>query len=205
MTEDRDDISDIDLKEVDKALEAAKEHYKKLCGDYSLFIQALASDTRTASAQLMDVDNQFQRRTHLRTLFAGIEGALFARRTLISELLKYDATEGYDAHRLSHADRMLLDEIEYDLEDNGAVRTRNRNFQPFLKYSRFTLDVYFKYFRRPNPVDYAGTGWQAFRNAHEVRNRITHPKRISDLTISDEELHDIRSAAAWFTSEFSKR
>ena len=57
-------------------------------------------------------------------------------------------------------------------------------------------------FARALAVDYeldvGGRGWEAFQGAVRIRNRIMHPKHVSDLEITDEELGHVHRAAAWY-------
>ena len=177
---------------------------KQLYGDYREFADALVADVRLAAEQVKANSDQFHRRSYLRAFFAFVEGALFARRNIVSKLLEREPGGTAWGH-LSDGERTLLDEIEYQLEDGGQVKVRLRNFQPFLKYLRFTFNVYFKYHDKVNPVDYSGVGWQAFKRVHEARNRITHPKTRTELDVSDAELTDLDTAYAWFLEQINKK
>lgn len=46
-------------------------------------------------------------------------------------------------------------------------------------------------------VDFGGKDWQRFKDAIAIRNRITHPKSIADLTISDLDLHKVGDGLRW--------
>ena len=160
-----DDLN-IDFEEIERE---AKEFADLIYGNYSNFYNALANDVKEAADLLRANDTQFIRRTYLRSCFAFIDGVLFARRTIVNEYTK-DETNSPVPNKLTDAERMLLQEVEYELADNGSVKVRGQNFQPFLKYLRFIFAVSAKSKREPNVVDYGGTGWQAFRAAYEIRN-----------------------------------
>jgi hypothetical protein len=106
---------------------------------------------------------------------------------------------------LSAGELALLHEIEYQLEDDGSVGVRARNFQPFLKQLRFTFAVDFKLQQKANPIDYSDSGWEALQFAYKARNRIAHPKQIGDLEVSDAEIDAARKALQWFADQFNKR
>jgi hypothetical protein len=188
------DILDIDFEEIRRE---AKEFADRVYGNYSKFCKALADDVNAAADLLRANDTQFTRRTYLRSCFALVDGMLFAHRTVVQAYTK-DAAESPLPPKWTEAERMLLQEVEYELADNGTVKVRGQKFQPFLKYTRFIFNVPAKHHRKSNPVDYGGSGWQSFRAAYEIRNRITHPKSPDDLLISDGELVHIRAAVAWF-------
>ena len=190
------DLTAQDFENIDREV---KEHVTRVYGNYSSFMAAVAADVNEASAILKSSDSQFARRTYLRAFFAFVEGVLFAKRVVLREFLKGDEQLGAP-RRLSDAEIMLLEDVQYDLDDDGTPKVRDRNFQPFLRYVRFTFHISAKFFRRANKVNYGDTGWESFRKAYEVRNRIMHPKAIADLDISDSELQNVRVGASWFVA-----
>lgn len=60
----------LDLSEVDRHVAEFKDFLNRLYGDYGEFGQALAADVRIAAENCATQDNQFHRRTFLRTFFA---------------------------------------------------------------------------------------------------------------------------------------
>ena len=48
------------------------------------------------------------------------------------------------------------------------------------------------------------SAWQHFLTAIEVRNRITHPKAISEFRVSDEEIAIARKVSSWFNEFIAK-
>jgi hypothetical protein len=55
-----------------------------------------------------------------------------------------------------------------------------------------------KIFGRDSAADFGGKGFQAFARAGKIRDRLAHPKRSSDLTVSDDDLRDTDLARDWF-------
>ena len=51
--------------------------------------------------------------------------------------------------------------------------------------------------RSPSELDVSGSEWQSFRRAIKIRDRITHPKSVSDLNISDEDYNDVSAGFGW--------
>jgi hypothetical protein len=203
---DEDEADEPDLfAEVDKAVEETRQLSARLFGEHHEFARALIADSREARLAVETTDSQFGRRTWLRAFFAFVEGAVYARRRVVLEMHNHLHRGDYSRPSLTHAELMLLEGSDYELEDNGHVRKRSRGFQPTLKYIRFVFDTYFKFYGRPNPIDFGGGGWRRFREAYEVRNRITHPKRLEDLEISDAELAALGSANRWFFDHVFKQ
>jgi hypothetical protein len=194
------EVWDIDIEKIQRE---AKEFADRIFGNFMLFMNALVADAKDAADLLRETDSGFTRRTYLRSFFSFVEGVLFARRIIVYEYTK-DEADSPVSNVLSDAERMLLQEIEYTMDDNGSVKVRAQNFQPFLKFLRFTFAVASKHGRKPNSVDYAGVGWAWFRVAHEVRNRITHPKSPEDLAINDSELDHVKATVKWFVESLDK-
>jgi len=193
------DEDELGFDAIDKEV---KEFIERVYGSYTAFQNAVWSDVRTARELLKSDDNQFARRTFLRSFFSAVDGILFALRTIVFEFSKNE-TDSPVPNTFTDGERMLLQERSYELEDNGTVKVRNQNFQPFLKVLRFTFNVYSKLRRNEYLPDYSGAGWLSFRKATEIRHRITHPKSPEDLEISSEELLEIESAVKWFTESLN--
>ena len=196
-SEDEDDDIEVMIQNAEREMQAYKDFSDKIYGNYRDFNRALIDDVKEAKALLKSNNNQFSRRTYLRSFFAFVEGKLFSERLIIHEFINYDSKLPVGVE-LTDAERMLLQEVEYELNDNGTVKERNGKYQPFIKYLRFTINVWAKYHKKTNAADYKGSGWESFRTIHEVRNRITHPKSNADLLISDIEFAHLNAAVTWF-------
>ena len=51
-------------------------------------------------------------------------------------------------------------------------------------------------------LDTSGGEWGDIRNFIQVRDRLTHPKRMSDLSVTDEEIRTAFRAFKWFEEQF---
>lgn len=186
------DLGDDMTMDVDEIDRQVQEHMDAKVEAFRALVDPLTHDVLQAATLLKRSDSQFARRTYCRTVFSLMEGVLFALRYWELQTIEFSAGTMLRFAR-TDAERTLLREIEYNLEDNGTLKERPR-FQQFLPYLRFTLNTC----RAWKVVDYSGSGWHAMRRAQEVRNRITHPKRPEELDISDEDLEQTRLAARWF-------
>lgn len=138
-----------------------------------------------------DKDSQIWRRTFFRVVFAAFEGIIYStkhRTLLISKITETDLPIGQT---------VLLSETAFDLDDNGTIREMKAKI-PFKKNLRFA-------FRTPPAVagksftaDYSGEDWRAMTESVKVRDRLTHPKHDTDLTVSDEEYRTLSLAVRWF-------
>ena len=100
------------------------------------------------------------------------------------------------------AEISLLEEKLYDLDDKGRAQERGK-FIPISSNIKFA----FAAIARAYPVNYTlktdGKGWNAFQAALKTRNRITHPKTVNDLKLTDDEVQQAADAATWFLKNHS--
>jgi hypothetical protein len=153
--------------------------------------ETLNGDVVDCVIALRRTDSQVHRRSLVRAVFAAIEGFV--------SVMKADVIEDSYAGRftLSRAERAVLLEEAYDLTDTGQPRLRPF-FLPTAKNVRFVFALFARVRGLSAQADYSGDGWRAFREAVEIRNRITHPKASVDLSISSSDLKLTEQAYAWF-------
>jgi len=48
------------------------------------------------------------------------------------------------------------------------------------------------------PTFFSDSGWSEFQKAVNVRHRLTHPKKNTDMNISDAELTSLHEAVRWY-------
>jgi hypothetical protein len=131
-------------------------------------------------------DPQIVRRLHVRLVLSLIESVVAS--------LKKDAL---GSSRLSAGERTLLTDTTYELSSDGDLIERTF-FAPLLKTLRFAFRCYAKAHALDYSPDYSGPGWQALQSAVKIRNRITHPRKLDEMSISDTEMQVVDSAHAWF-------
>jgi hypothetical protein len=144
---------------------------------------ALHQDVTQAYTNLSGEDTPYNRRACVRTAFASIEGITF--------FLKQAALQTEKAGLFCPAETALLLEESYTLDNGRAVI--QRKFLPLEQNYPFAVAMYARKMNSPFVLE-KREGWEAFKSAIEVRNRITHPKRPELLEITDEELEEVRRA-----------
>jgi hypothetical protein len=153
------------------------------------FTQQLIGDHVLIRERLEKSDTQSNRREFIRATFAAVEGLLWQLKT---GLTLNPAIVG----QLTHHEFAALQEETYFVDDRGKVRPQPR-FLPISTSIRLVVDLIQK-FRPQYQLDFTHMGWQCLRNAVDVRNRIVHPKELSELTISDSDVRDCGAGFAWF-------
>ena len=58
--------------------------------------------------------------------------------------------------------------------------------------------IYAKSFGSEFKLNLSGQGWQSLCKSVKVRDRLMHPKELSDLEVSDEEILYTKKAIDWF-------
>jgi hypothetical protein len=157
-----------------------------------LITHELVSDFASSHDGVIKNDSPFWRRTLVRTLFAGIEGISYRLKQVAFIVAEYHSIE------LSKAEKALISEESYDLTDKGEAiikKAKLRTAENLL----FSLKIAARSAHSTCEVDKNSEGWKAFKEASKIRDRITHPKNLQDLNVSDSELDVIRTAASWFS------
>ena len=129
---------------------------------------------------------QIGRRLYARTFFSFVE-------SILASLKEEALLRGSQ----SPAEKLLLAEQQCDLDDSGKARTR-RYQVPVPASLRFTFQAIASAWRVDYSPDYSGAGWKAFQESVRLRNRLTHPKQIADLDVSDTDLETLDEAHDWF-------
>lgn len=141
-----------------------------------------------------NTDEQFWRRTFVRAVFAQIEGKTF--------LMKRTAHDRPSV-QFSPAERSVLTEDDYEvntLNNKGEVTTRQTR-----NSTASNIKFAFKSLARARTPTVALNldGWDALLTGIHIRDRLTHPKQLEDLTVSDDDLDAVKVASDWFNAKFS--
>lgn len=161
----------------------------------------LGVDIVESENRLARKDSEVERRNRVRATFALFEGSI----AVMKRMCLHAAEIGLD--NVTEGELALLRERVYAL-DKGHVVVKP-HFIELKQNVRFTLRMVARRQKTDASPDYSGVGWQAFRDAIKIRNRITHPRSPADCRVSNEDLATVRSAQSWFheavTTVFRRR
>lgn len=155
--------------------------------EFSEMLTVLKSDVD--SLQQSAKADQSARRSFVRAVFAMIEGLTYS--------LKQGALEKEETQPVfTTAELALLKEEFYDLNDNGeaAIRRSKLRTKPNTLFALQSFAKGHGAIFVPNRDE----GWSALIAAIKVRDRLMHPKKIIDLTVSDAEMETVKEASLWF-------
>jgi len=130
-------------------------------------------------------------RSFVRAVFAMIEGSVFNLKQIALALSKHGKGN------FSQAELVMLDEVSYDLDDKGITKSQVK-FIPLPKNMRFAFSSAARAFGVAYELKVDDAGWNMFKDALLIRNRITHPKSSDDLKVLDKEVQIVTDAAEWF-------
>jgi hypothetical protein len=152
------------------------------------FERLLLEDVSSAESRLAVADTQGHRRDMIRTLFAAIEGMSWVYREHVRSLL---ATLGL----LTPTADLALRDRSFTVTERGEILEQQR-FVTLPSIIRLTTRQA-QLIAPECTIDFSQSGWQAFKAAIDVRNRITHPKTISDLIVEALDLDQSRLGFFW--------
>jgi hypothetical protein len=151
------------------------------------FTRVLLGDVRAAEERMRENDTQMHRRDLVRAAFAAIEGLHWR---LKQNVLRQGKP------KLSPFEYAAMIEQSYSVDERGNVSTFPR-FLPLPPAIRLVVNAMQRY-RPEYKVDFNHAGWSNLKEAIEIRNRLVHPKRLEDLTVSEEEINKTLSGLMWF-------
>jgi hypothetical protein len=131
------------------------------------------------------------RRFYIRAVFALVEAFVEQHRRLLLDLC--------DAGMITLEAKPLntLRQIKEVLNPDDAVEQREKYLQIFDKI-KAVYKTAGDGFGQPLKVTFGDEGWSVFKEAMELRNRVTHPKMVNDCWISENDLKTVNDANEWF-------
>jgi hypothetical protein len=172
------------LSIVDLVMENGFE--KTLLDDLSADIQAAAK-----------AESQTERRSVVRSGFAIVEGLIHSIKGMILDDLHLNP----GLHSI--AEVAMLREEMYGVDRTGEIQTQPKFISTDANL-RFTIKMLCRG-TSDGSLDLSGRGWQAFKSSLDVRNRLAHPKQLSDLTVTDSEIRAFIEGLNWFLKNVAEK
>jgi hypothetical protein len=149
--------------------------------------KALGTDVMTAKKAYEQEDTPYARRVYVRMICSAIEGLTFS--------MKQVALESPSARN-----RVFSQEETAFLQGKKHLRWKEHFLWTISLYRKMSLD------RRKLNCDqrakllprYSDHGWFCLRQTNKIRDRITHPKKVEELTISDQEMATVEKGQQWY-------
>lgn len=135
---------------------------------------------------------EFSTRTMVRTMAAEFETRIF----LLGEFLIELHQTGKDSFQLTHEELHALKSESISIRRNGELTTSQRFF-PFQERMLFVLKVAARLINPEGAPDMQNKNWPSVAKFISIRNRLTHPKTLADLEVTEEEIDDLNRAQDW--------
>lgn len=132
--------------------------------------------------------SQQNRRELVRTIFAAIEGTVWEYRLHITGIAR-------ELDVLTKEQEFALSEVSFQVSDTGKIGKQAR-FIPLTSMFRLVTRIA-KSLEPEFEVRFDTEGWERFRQAAAIRNRVTHPKRQADLEIEAQDIAICLGAFYW--------
>jgi hypothetical protein len=159
--------------------------------DIFLLIDPLFDDMIQCEAILKQSDSPFARRNLVRATFAYFEGLVYS----VKDRMVDSALAGESLRFTAGVLVNLMDEVPRPNRQGKLELEANR--VPFLNSCAFLLRVLAESRGIDSGPFFSDNGWNQMQASLSMRHRITHPKQVEDLEISDSELENIRGAYRW--------
>jgi hypothetical protein len=148
----------------------------------------LKDDAHSLLEQTFRHKQDKDKRSYVRAVFAYIEGTTWAMKQVLGAFKNAPFTA---------QERALFNDVDYDLTEKGKVVEKRAKI-PLSAKILFMLGVVNKLPNVSSEVDCGGQGWESLQLAIKIRDRLTHPKRMTDLDVSDDEVKVVTAAWNWF-------
>ncbi len=132
-----------------------------------------------------------QKRDAVRSIFAIIEGLTYC---LKQAALEFNTQLD---KKLSIYEQMAINEEIARIDDSGNIKI-STEFSSITSNVRFAFNVFEKVTNSEFKLKVDTADWAAFKKSIPVRHRITHPKRTSDLEITEFEISSLIKVCLWF-------
>ncbi|HFQ94508.1 MAG TPA: hypothetical protein ENK32_10890 [Anaerolineae bacterium] len=142
---------------------------------------------------------QAWRRSSYRAVFSWIEGVVYQMKQIALQ-----TQGGYYQASFSRAEIAFLREESYYLDEKGKVKVRYNNFAKINRNLRFAYLKFVEGFGLLTKLEVDRQGWEKFLEAIKIRNRLTHPKCVDDLVVTDENMEVLIETINWFDAQISK-
>jgi len=162
---------------------------------FDLLIQEIS---RIREKTIEEPENHCWRRVYIRSVFSMIDSICFR---LKAEIL--DARKGLlEKNKFSPGEISMLKEQAYEVNNKGKV-TKRKIYLKSEKNFKFAFCTAAKLTKGFN-LDVSGVGWKSFTDAVKIRNRVTHPKSISDFSILKKDLSTVNRTFKWVLATYNE-
>lgn len=105
------------------------------------------------------------------------------------------------SEKLTAAEQYAARDLQPAIDKNGKAIEKSI-YPKFLDNFKFSFSVFYKAFCLSGELNLGNcVGYNAFKRSKGIRDRLTHPKKLVDLNVSEEELNSLVEAMSWYFYE----
>lgn len=153
----------------------------------------LTEDYRVADTNLKIDGCGYNKRTFIRCIVSLIEADLHVLRSQLANRIveRYELYGELNIHLLT----LLMDESP-SISNSGEITLRRKE-ESLTRFCKFLHKQNAKLSECEINL-FEGKGWDDFQEIIKIRNRITHPKELSDISVSLEDIERSKNAINWY-------
>ncbi|WP_146072081.1 hypothetical protein [Bryocella elongata] len=131
------------------------------------------------------------RRNLVRCVFSFVEALSFVMKANALRHIRANHDQ-WDASEL-----LIAEELSAEVTEAGRIVKKKAKVRT-MSNVRFAFRLLAAAYGADFTLDVNSNGWQCLQRAIRVRDRVTHPKCLSDLTVTESEYSDAIRAFIWF-------
>lgn len=155
----------------------------------------LTEDYKTADAKLKNDDSGYNKRVFIRCVVSLIEADLHVLRNSLANRIveRYEILGELNIHLLS----LLMDDSP-SISNGGEIVLRRKE-ENLIRFCKFLYKQNAKLSECEINL-FEGKGWDDFQELIKIRNRITHPKEMADISVSARDIEISKNAIDWYVN-----
>ncbi len=138
-------------------------------------------------------NDQYWRRSLIKNVFAWFEGQAFMMKRIALRRNEHFETG------LTTPELVLLSEEKHFLNDRGETKTTRTNYQKFIANYPFAFRCFSQSHGSTFILEQSGVS--DLNQLQQVRDRLTHPKGLADLMVSDMEMDLAKTVLQWHVDQ----
>jgi hypothetical protein len=132
------------------------------------------------------------RRCYVRAVFALVEAFAEQHRRLLIQL----AENRYIT--IPEPKLTRFREIKVIINEVDGTKEEQRQYLQIFEKIKLVYKTAGTSFGQELTITFGDQGWETFRSAMELRNKVTHPKRVEDCWIFEDQIQTVNNASDWF-------
>ncbi|XSG76760.1 hypothetical protein ACP8Y2_07080 [Herpetosiphon llansteffanensis] len=181
----------METPEIYKRIEEANKQLFAVMNLLKYDVDHCLKQINSKNTKLSFTETQFLYRSFIRALFSWIEGVIYLMKNFTVEF------DGAMNEKIPSDEMYILKEKDLKVDKDGKVFSDQRFIK--LEYNiLFSIKWYSYVYNIDYSIDKGVKEWEIFKKSISIRNRITHPKSIEDIIISDNDIKNIIKVKEWF-------